>query len=154
MRFNQWSLLLIIGLTVQLGSVPPLTGDGLTAAERAELQRQQKIEGRIKVYQSACRRLLKTVETEVLKDDFQSVPDTLKSWLALLELAAQDIDKNESRKKKSKALIQYEILLRKEISDVQGFKIRAPVDQQDNFEAWLTRAEEIRKKFVDILFPG
>ncbi len=149
-----WSFVLILGLAVQAGG-PSLDSDaGLTNAEKEQLQREQKIDNRIKIYEAASTRWFKTLETQVLKEDFQSVPASLKSWTALLDLAMQDINANASRKKKSKALIRYEIQLRKELGEVQGFKIRAPVDQQDEFDAFLSHAEEIRKKFVDILFPG
>lgn len=151
---NHWSLILIFGLMMQASSLPPSADDGLTAVEKEQLQREMKIDNRIKIYESATIRMFKTLKAAVLKDDFQPVPATLEAFTTLLDLAANDIDRNESRKRKSRALIRYEIQLRKIISDVQGFKIRAPVDQQDAFDAWLNRAEEIKKKLVDIIFPG
>ncbi len=147
-------LLLALGFGLQAANPSPASGDGLTSAEKDQLQKEQKIDNRIKIYEAASTRLFKTLEAQVLKDEFQSVPGTLKEWTSLLDLASKDIDSNASRKKKSKALIRYEIQLRKSLADVQGFKIRAPVDQQDEFDAFLSHAEEIRKKFVDILFPG
>jgi hypothetical protein len=153
MFFNQWLLILIFGLRMQAASLLPSAADGLTSVERERLQREQKIDNRIKIYENASARLFKTLEAAVLKEDFQSVPAILKFFTTLLNLAIKDIDQNESRKRKSRALIRYEIQLHKTISGVQGFKIRAPVDQQDDFDAWLNRAEEIRKKFMDILFP-
>ncbi len=154
MILNQWPLLFVFALLLQAGSSPPGSDLGLTAAEKDALQREQKIDNRIKIYDNASERLSKTIESLVRKDSFQSVPDVLKSWGDVLEMAAKDIDSNASRKKKSKALIRFEIRLRKEIGAAQEYKIRAPVDQQDLFNSWLNRAEEIRKKFVDILFPG
>ncbi len=148
----QWLFILILGLT-QASGVPATPDDGLTAAEREQLQKQQKIDGRIKIYAIASQRLFRTLEAEVLKEDYQSDLATLKTWGALLDRASKDIGENASRKKKSKSLIRYEIELRKALTDVQGFKIRAPVDQQDAFTAFLDRAEGIRKGFVDILFP-
>ncbi len=154
MILNQWSLLFVFALLSQAGSSPHGSDLGLTAAEKDALQREQKIDNRIKIYDNASERLSKTVESLVQKDSYQSVPDALRSWGDVLEMAAKDIDSNASRKKKSKALIRFEIRLRKEIGAAQEYKIRAPVDQQDLFNSWLNRAEEIRKKFVDILFPG
>ncbi len=146
--------MLILGPSGQAANSSPASEDGLTAAEKEQLGREKKIDGRIKIYSGASTRQFKTLEAEVLKEDFQPVPASLKSWGALLDLAIKDISENASRKRKSKALIRFEIQLRKDLSDVQGFKIRAPVDQQDAFDAFLNHAEEIRKKFVDILFPG
>ncbi len=144
----------MLSVMLQAAGAPPQPDDGLTAAEREQLQKQQKLDGRIKIYAIASKRLFKTLEAQVLKEDFQSDLATLKTWAALLDLASKDIGENASRKKKSKALIRYEIELRKALGDVQGFKIRAPVDQQDAFTAFLEHAERIRKGFVDILFPG
>ena len=154
MILNHWLLTLFFGLIMQAGSLPLPADDGLTAAESQQLHKERKIDNRIKIYDNASRRLLKTLEAAMLKEDFQSGPATLKAWTTLLTMSFEDIYENANRKKKSKNLIRYEIHLRRAISDVQGFKIRAPVDQQDTYDAWLKKAEEIRKKFVDILFPG
>lgn len=154
MILAQWSSFLMLGVMLQVVGVPPQPDDSLTAAEREQLQKEQKLDGRIKVYATASRRLFRTLEGQVLKEDFQTDLATLKSWASLLNLASKDIGENASRKKKSKALIKYEIELRKALADVQAFKIRAPVDQQDAFTAFLNHAEGIRKGFVDILFPG
>ena len=154
MILARWTFALILGLAAQAGGPSSESDSGLTAAEKEQLQKEQKIDSRIKIYETASTRLFKALEANVLKEDFQSVPACLKTWTSLLDLAVEDINANASRKKKSKALIRYEIQLRKALADVQGFKIRAPVDEQDEFDAFLNRAEEIRKKFVDILFPG
>ena len=154
MVLNQWTLLLFFALLSQAAGPPSALNQGLTPAERDALQRERKIDNRIKIYDEASERLSKSLESLVVKDGFQSVPDVLESWRNVLELAAKDIEENASRKNKSKALIRFEIRLRKEIANAQDFRIRAPVDQQDVFDAWLSRAEEIRKEFVDILFPG
>jgi hypothetical protein len=154
MILSYWSIMLFFGLMLQAGSIPPPSDDGLTAAEREQLQKEQKIDNRIKIYDNACTRLLKILEGAVLKEDFQSTPATLKAWTTLLTISFNDIDQNASRKKKSKNLIRYEIHLRRTISDVQGFRIRAPLDQENAFDAWLNKAEETRRKMVDILFPG
>jgi hypothetical protein len=148
------SLLLGLVLLVQTSGNAPVPDNGLTNAENEQLRKEQKIDGRIKIYDKASTRIFKALQGEVRKDDFQAAPSTLKKWTALLDSAAQDIEARASRKKKSKALIRYEITLRKALSDVQGFKLQAPLDQQDTFDAFLKHAQEIRKGFVDILFPG
>jgi hypothetical protein len=154
MILNLWTIILIFGLMMQVGAQSLSTDNGLTAAEQAALRREKNVDGRIKIYDRASARWSKDLEAQTLKDDFQAVPDTLKAWRQLLELAVKDIDQNASRKKKSRDLIRCEIQLRKQISNVQGIKIRAPLDQQSDFDAWLGRAEEVRKKFVEIIFPG
>jgi hypothetical protein len=143
-----WTLLLVPALFVQL------LDDALTGAEKAQLQKEQKLDNRIKIYDRASIRMSKTLEALAIREDFEPVPAALEKWTALLSLAARDIQEHASRKKKSKALIRYEIGLRRALSDVQSYKIRAPVDQQDTFDSFLKHAEAIRKSFVDILFPG
>jgi hypothetical protein len=154
MILYHWSLMFFFGLMLQAGSLPPNSDDGLTAVEREQLQKEQKIDNRIRIYDSASARLLKILEGAVLKEDFQPATATLQGWTTLLTMSLKDIDQNENRKKKSRNLIRFEIHLRKAISDVQGFKMRAPVGQEDAFDAWLNKAEELRKKLVDIIFPG
>jgi hypothetical protein len=72
--------------------------------------------------------------------------------MSLLESSLEDVKGSTARKDKSRALIRYEIHLRKAIGNVQELKHKASADQFDDLEAWLTRAEEIHRKFVDMLF--
>ncbi|MEJ2109164.1 MAG: hypothetical protein P8Z37_04470 [Acidobacteriota bacterium] len=51
-----------------------------------------------------------------------------------------------------KALIKYEIEIRKAIGDLKDFQIRVPVELQDVFEHRITEADDIHGKIVDILF--
>ena len=149
-----YALALVFSLTAQSAGTLAPAAEGLTAAEKERLAREQKLDNRIKIYETASKRLLKSLETAVLKEQYDSDLPILRAWTGLLNTAFADIDKNASRKKKSKALIRLEIQLRKALADVQEYKIRAPIDQQDAFDSFLARSEEIRKKFVGILFPS
>ena len=80
------------------------------------------------------------------------MPDALKLWVALLSGSLEDIEANLKTNKKSKALIRYEIQVRKANATFQGYKAKAPVDQQDVLDEQIAGAEKIRKKFVDIIF--
>jgi hypothetical protein len=137
---------------LQALSVPLLRSDALNAEEKARLSAAQKLNGRIKVYHDASRRMQQSVHAAVSGDDFSGVPVALKLWGSLLSGSLEDIEANLKAKKKSTALIRYEIQVRKAIKEFRGYKARAPVDQQDEIESQLANAEKIRKRFIDIIF--
>ncbi len=124
----------------------------LTPAEISQVEKAVKTDARIKVYESASKRHRDSLHASAKKGDFTDVPARLKAWLGLLEFSLKDIQANANPKKKSKALIKYEIQLRKAILDVQAIKIQATVEHQEAFDSFLAGAEAVRKKFVDILF--
>ena len=95
----------------------------------------------------ASRRLQESIEAAAAKDDFQTVSENLKLWTALLSKSLKDIEPNLKAKKKSRALISYEIQVRKSIADTGNIKIKAPVDQQDLFDSCISQAEAVRGKF-------
>jgi len=142
-----WGLLLQAGL---LSTVPG--PDGLLDAERVRLEREVKLDRRIKIFEAASIRYQNSITSSVQNQELQTVPTQLKSWANLLESSLKDVEKSTARKDKSKALIHYEIHLRKAVSDIQELKLKASVDELDSFESWLAKAEEVRKKFVDMLF--
>jgi hypothetical protein len=131
---------------------PQAALDWATSAERTRLQSQEKIENRIKVYELASERYRKEVMEYAGRQEFDALTQILASWTQLLEESHKDIDANIGRKKKSRALIRYEIQLRKSIGDMQQTKLKARADDLEEFESWVDRAEEIRKTFVNILF--
>jgi predicted phage-related endonuclease len=132
----------------------PVSEDGLTAQEQGKLAEQKKIDGRIKVYQSATERYKSALVAKLKQQEYASVPEILQSWNRLLTYSLQDIDKSiVDRRKKSKALIRYEIQLRKAISDIQARKTAAPVEVFDQLDTWLKQADQVRRKLVDIIFP-
>jgi hypothetical protein len=145
-----WFLLLSLAHAVQ-NAAPE---DGLTAAERTKMAGQQKIDGRIKIYESASQRHKAALSSASQKQDHDSVPEILKSWTSLLNFSFQDIDRSiVDRRKKSKPLIRYEIQLRKAIAEVQALKTAAPVEIFDQLDAWAKQADSVRQKFVQIIFP-
>lgn len=131
---------------------PLLQGDTLNAEEKARLDRAQKVDDRIKVYHAASKRMQQQVHASVSAGDFSDMPDALELWGGLLSGSLQDIETNMQAKKKSKALIKFEIQVRKTIAEFKGYKARAPLEQQDAFDATLADAEKIRKRFVEIIF--
>jgi hypothetical protein len=147
-------LLVLLFLTLAPAYQDPVVQDGLNDSERSKIAGQKNIEGRIKVYQSASARHQATLSSTLKKQDYASVPQTLESWNNLLTYSLQDIDKFVDHKKKSKALIRYEIQLRKAISEVQSLKTAAPVEIFDQLDSWAKRADAIRQKFVGIIFPS
>ncbi len=140
-------------LLLQASGLPATQGDIFLPSEKARIEKAENIERRIKVYEAASKRIQQNLETAVTKDDFQKVPDILQIWTSLLSKSLEDIETNLKSKKKSTALIHYEIQVRQSISRTEGLKIRAPVNQQDAFDSCLAQAEAVRKRFVEILFP-
>jgi hypothetical protein len=147
-----WLLTPLLASLLQAGAEAPINGEIFNSTEKAQMAKAADIEQRIKVYEAASKRIQQSLETAVSKDDFQSVPDNLKLWTALLSKSLEDIEANLKTKKKSKALKNYEIQLRKSIGNTGNYKIRAPVEQQDIFDSSLAQAETIRKRFVEIFF--
>ncbi len=153
MALFPWTLTLICSLLFQAVIPSPAAGpDGLLDVERSRLEKETKLDNRIKIYEAASIRCQNSLSGMIQSQELQRVPSQLKSWLSLLETSLKDVEQTPSRKDKSHALIRYEIHLRKAISNLQELKLKASVDEFDDFEAWLARAEEIRKKFVNMLF--
>jgi exonuclease III len=139
-------------LLFQTAGAPFIPNDIFLPQERAKIEREDSVEKRIKVYQAASRRIQKSLETAVLKGDFSAVPRNLQIWSALLSKSLEDIEANLKTKKKSRALIKFEIDVRKSITHTEDLKIRAPADQQDLFDKCIATAEAVHKRFVEILF--
>ncbi len=141
---------LIPGLQV---AVPPSqAGECINAAEKKRLSEQEKIDGRIKVYRAISERYHQAVLGAVANKSFADIPALVACWKEQLNISLKDIEDNINRKKKSGALIDYEIQLRKSIVDITDARLKANLEQQNDFEAWLAQANNIHQKFVDILF--
>ena len=121
--------------------------------KRFRVEKERDINDRIKVYTEASKRIQERLVKASSKRQFESVPRELELWTALLANSYKDIKTNINPEKKSKNLIKFEIQVRKSLDDLEDYKIKAPIDQQDAFDACLSQAEEIRKKFVEIIFP-
>jgi hypothetical protein len=146
------SFVLILNMLCQAGLVSVDQDTVFSPAEKTQLTMENSVERRIKIYQSASVRIQKNMHQSVAKEDFQTIPDDLKTWISLLVKSLEDIENNLKSKKKPRSLINYEIHVRKAISDLQGIKIKAPAEQQDDFDSCIAQAASIRKKFVEILF--
>jgi len=147
-----WSLTVILVLFLQAGITPQSTGELFDPKEKAKIEKEKTVEGRIKVYEAASKRMQKTLETAIDQENFQSVPENLKLWTSLLLKSLEDIETNLKTKKKSRALIKFEIQIRKAIANTENYKIRAPVEQQEAFDSCIAQAEKVRRRFVEILF--
>jgi hypothetical protein len=149
-----WLFGIVFGILLQAEFMPDFPSGTFTKKEAREIEKESdNIEKRIKVYQKASERMLKNLEKAVYGKEFQAVPEALSTWTTLITESLKDIQANlEPKKKRPKALVKYEIQVRKAIKDIRGLKIRAPVDQQDDFDTCISRAEDVRSSIVDILF--
>jgi hypothetical protein len=147
------TLSFILLLSIQAGNAVPVPGEVLSPPEKARMAKATNIEGRIKIYEAASKRIQQTLQMAVAKENFGTVPDDLKLWTSLLSKSLEDIQANLKTNKRSRALIKYEIQVRKSIANTESFKIKAPVDMQDDFDACLSQVKAVRKNFVSILFP-
>jgi hypothetical protein len=125
----------------------------LLPGEVERLAREVKLDARIKIYDEGNTRCEAMLVGYLQKGEFQRIPAHLNSWITFLEGSMKDIGESSSRKEKSKALIRFEIHLRKSIGTVQEAKLRAQVEQLEDFESWLTRAGKVHNSFVGMLFP-
>ena len=145
---------LALGLWLQ-GGLPSAIAPAdscLTHVENRQLSATPNIEGRIKIYRQISERFHRAVEATISKQDFDFIPAMLRCWKDRLTASLQDIEAKVNRKKKSGALIDYEIQVRKSIFYVNDVRLKAPYTQQDDFDSWIAQAELVHQKFVDILF--
>jgi hypothetical protein len=147
-------LLLALALDSQGGlspaSIPP--ANCLSDLDKTKLTTETGIEKRIKICKDISERFHKAVEQAEKKQPAEGVPDLLACWSDLLAASMKDVEANINRKKRSGALKDFEIQIRKSIRDMQDSKLRAPFEESKNYDAWLEQANLVRKKFVDILF--
>jgi hypothetical protein len=149
---------ILLTLTLNAGfqsSIPPAQATGtdcLLAAEKKRMSEQDKIDGRIKVYRDISERYHKAILAAVAKRNFDNIETALDCWKDQLGTSMKDIDANINRKKKSAALISYEIQLRHSIVDIEDARLKATLEKQALFESWITVAQKIRDRFIDILF--
>jgi hypothetical protein len=145
-----WSI--VLNMLIHAGGFSLPADSVLNPDEKLRIEKEVNVDQRIKIYWKASERIQKTIDEAVVKDDYKTVPNNLKMWTALLSESLSDIQANLKTKKKSKKLIAYEVHVRKAISNVQSYKIRSPVEQQDIFNACLDQAKKIHRIFIDILF--
>ena len=140
--------LLILAQSLGAGAAPA----ALTAAERTQLDRETNLDRRVRIYEAASQRLLRQVQGEFKSEEYERVAATLEAWQEVILASRKEVEAKANPKRKSRAVIQYEIQLRKAISEVRDLALRAPTELEDPFRTWLEKAEEARKSMVDVLF--
>jgi hypothetical protein len=118
------SLLGILLLIVSLGQETTAPVDLpdrqlLTPAEKSLLERETHIDRRIRIYESASLRFQRSIQVATKQEEIEGFLEDLESWVKLLSASREDIESNVNRKKKSRALIRYEIQVRKTAGDLQ-----------------------------------
>jgi hypothetical protein len=148
-----WIHAFLLLLNLQSGplDLDSLGPEVLSSSERARIARENKLDNRIKVYEKVSIRYLRTLQGQMRTEE-QDIESTLEHWLSVLRFSLADIEKHAERKKKSRPLIHYEIQLRKAIVDVRELRLKAVAEDDPLFERWLTGAESIRNRFVDVIF--
>jgi hypothetical protein len=139
-------------ILAQVADIPSLLENILDPGDRVRLEHASNIDRRIKVYDSVSKRIQKDIRKAVSRDEYETVPENLRQWTVLLSVSLKDIEQNLRGRKKPKSLKNYEIHIRKAISDAENFRISAPLDQQDAIKSYLNRAEDVRKRIMDLLF--
>jgi hypothetical protein len=128
------------------------SGSCLLPDEDNRLKTEIKLDNRIKIYQNASTRCQSAFQYAAAASNPGPVSRILDGWMQVLEMSLQDIEKNSDRRKKSKALIKYEIHLRKALAAMQDSKMKFSYEDMQQIDSWTGKADTIRKKFVDILF--
>jgi hypothetical protein len=147
-----YGLPLFFVILAQAADIPPLLEDILDPGERIRLEHASNIDRRIKVYDSVSKRIQKDIREAVSGDEYETVPENLRQWIVLLSVSLKDIEQNLKGRKKPRSLKNYEIHMRKAISDAENFRISAPLNQQDAIKSYLNSAEDVRKRIMDLLF--
>ena len=154
MIFQSTVFLLALAILFQGVAVPSkfAAADCLTAVEKDRISKEQNINSRIKIYRDVSERLHKVMLGSLAKQDAGSVLPLLSCWKEHLTASLKDIEANINRKKRSGALIEFEIQLRKSIGDVNDARLKAPVEQNPQYQDWLAEANRVREQFVNIIF--
>ena len=148
-------LISLLLLTACGQSAPETAADNcLMNEEKERLKTEMNLDRRIRIFEAGSRRCESSVVNFIVRGEFQYCPGALRAWRSLLEQSLQDIQSRPGRKDKSRALIRFEIQIRRAIAAVRDSRVRVPVELLQEIDDWLGRAEEIRKDLVKILFPG
>jgi hypothetical protein len=143
---------LVVLLFLQTATDLSFTEGILNPKEKGQLARAIEVEQRIKVYTAASSRIQQTLRGMAANGDFAGIPASLQVWNTLLSGSLQDIEANLKTKKKSRALIRYEIQVRKLLTEAQEYKNGIPEEDGETFRSLLAQADKTRKQFVEIIF--
>jgi hypothetical protein len=154
LMFIVWSCSLLLGFLFQAGQVPTFPDDLFIEKEKKKIEKNRDdLNERLEVYKDASMRIQKSLQKNLASGKYDLAFRQMDTWLSLLSGSIEDIEANTNpKKKKSKDLIRYEIQVRRSIGELQDYKIRVPVKEQDALERAIERADAIRVKMVDVLF--
>jgi hypothetical protein len=148
------SCLILLALCSQGSLTPSPTAPAgcLTDLDKKRLSTEEGIEKRIRICKEISDRFHKAVDQAGKKQGMEGVSVLLACWGDHLAASLKDIEANINRKKRSGALKDFEIQLRKSIRDMENARLKAPYQESPQYDTWLDQANMVRKKFVDILF--
>jgi len=154
MMIQSCLVLLALALVTQVNlAQPPIApSECLPDLDRQRLSAEAGIEKRIKIRREISDRLHKAVEQAQKKQQAESVAALLACWSDHLAASLSDVESFINRKKRSGALKDFEIQLRKSIRAMEDSRLKAPYQESAHYDAWLDEAKKVREKFVDILF--
>ena len=135
-----------------LSQSPIAPSECLPDLDKQRLSAEASIEKRIKIRREISDRLHKAVEQAQKKQQAESVAALLACWSDHLAASLSDVESFINRKKRSGALKDFEIQLRKSIRAMEDSRLKAPYQESAHYDAWLDEAKKVREKFVDILF--
>ena len=154
MMIQSCLILLALALGSQGSVAPsPVTPAGCLAdLDKQRLSTGAGIEKRIKICKEISDRFNKAVTQAEKKEMTEEVWALLACWRDHLAASLKDIETNINRKKRSGALKDFEIQLRKSIRDMEDSRLKVPDQGSSHYAAWLDQANAVRKKFVEMLF--
>jgi hypothetical protein len=121
-------------------------------SDQQRLSVETGIEKRIKIRKEISDRFHKTVERVQKMQQPDAVAALLACWSDHLAASLKDVESYVNRKKRSGALKNFEIELRKSIRFMEDSRLKASYQESAQYDAWLDQAKKVREKFVDILF--
>jgi len=135
-----------------LAQSPAAAADCLSDLDKRRLAAEAGIEKRIKICREISDRLHKAVEQAAKKQQAAEVASLLTCWGDHLDASLRDVESFINRKKRSGALKDFEIQLRKAIRDMEDARLKAPYEESAHYEAWIDQAKKVHDRFVDFLF--
>lgn len=151
----QTCLLLLVLALVSQGNPsqsPTAPWNCVSDSDQQRLSVETGIEKRIKIRKEISDRFHKTVERVQKMQQPDAVAALLACWSDHLAASLKDVESYVNRKKRSGALKNFEIALRKSIRFMEDSRLKASYQESAPYDAWLDQAKKVREKFVDILF--
>src|SRR5512140_3474466 len=131
-------LLILVPQAAEEGARP---SDCLLPAELRKLETEPRLDSRVKIYETASDRCLASARQALALPNPPPVSSILNGWMQLLERSLGDIEKHSDRKKKSKALIRFEIQLRKSIAELKDSRMKVNYEEMQEIDSWTDKAD-------------